>query len=88
VVMNLEDILKKAKSELLKKQPKRLNIWTAIIIMLILIDEWVKEGYILNPSEFTKPLSHEFLLIITLLISFCLNQIFRKKEVVENGNNG
>ena len=83
MVMNLEDMLKKAKSELLKKQPKRLNIWTAIIIMLILIDEWVKEGYILNPSEFTKPLSHEF-----LLISFCLNQIFRKKEVVENGNNG
>lgn len=86
--MNLEDILKKAKSELLKKQPKRLNIWTAIIIMLILIDEWVKEGYILNPSDFTNPLSHEFLLIITLLISLVLNKLIEKKGGGCGGDNG
>jgi len=46
-------------------------------IIFILIDERIKEGYWVKKSDFKKPLTHEFLIIITIIINIII--VFMKK---------
>lgn len=58
-------------------------IW---VVIFILIDERIKEGYWVKKSDFKKPLTHEFLIIITIIINIGI--IFIKKiRRVENEKN-
>ena len=84
--MKLADIVKKAKAEISKKQPKRLNICTLFIIMMILVDQRVKEGYWFKISDVGNPLSHEMLLISIVLINLCLNLVYKLKRGWGNAN--
>ena len=47
------------------------------IIIFILIDEKIKEGYWIKKNDFKKPLTHEFLIIITIIINMII--VFVKK---------
>ena len=55
-------------------------------IIFILIDERIKEGYWAKKSDFKKPLTHEFLIIITVIINMII--VFMKKisRREKNGN--
>ena len=49
----------------------------AWVIIFILIDEKIKEGYWIKKSDFKKPLTHEFLILIMSIINIII--IFMKK---------
>jgi len=49
----------------------------AWVIIFILIDEKIKEGYWIKKDDFKKPLTHEFLIIITIIINIII--VFMKK---------
>lgn len=40
----------------------RAILWILGLSILILADEWVKEGYFIKPEDFLKPFTHESLL--------------------------
>lgn len=63
-------------------------MWTALIIIGILADEYLKEGYIFNPRDLATPLSHEQLIITIVLISLVLNKLIEKKGGGCGGDNG
>ena len=51
----------------------RASFFSLWIALGILIDEYIKEGYILNPSDFFTPyLTHEKLFLLFLLLSIIL----------------
>lgn len=51
----------------------RLSTATAIIAVLVLIDEIVKEGYAFDPHDVISPsLTHEKLFILFILLSLAL----------------
>ena len=50
-----------------EKVIKRLNLWFMLILMGILLDEYVKEGYIIKLSDFLKFPTHESLLLLVTL---------------------
>ena len=49
----------------------------AWVIIFILIDEKIKEGYWAKKDDFKKPLTHEFLILITIIINMIV--VFMKK---------
>jgi hypothetical protein len=51
--------------ELRKRIDRRIHWWYAWTILLILVDEYIKEGYVFNPDDFLKPLTHENLILLT-----------------------
>ncbi|MHC1629276.1 MAG: hypothetical protein ACXQTI_10695 [Candidatus Nezhaarchaeales archaeon] len=76
-------------SDLTKKQPLRLLIWYIFFLLLILIDEYVKEGYIFNPDEVLTPFTHEFLILVSsiaTLIAAIL--IFMKRRILCRDHHG
>jgi len=51
----------------------RLSTVTAILAVLVLIDEVVKEGYTFNPYDVINPsITHEKLFILLILLSLTL----------------
>jgi hypothetical protein len=58
------------------KNTKRLMMWIIGLLSLILIDEYIKEGYLINYYDFIKPLTHENILLIlaTILIMLIVNE--------------
>jgi len=59
----------------LKNIRKRIHWWYAWIIVLLLVDEYIKEGYLIKPSDFLKPLTHENLLLLATLTYIIINII-------------
>jgi len=61
----------------------RLN-WACIIgVVWLLGDEYLKEGYLFNPADVTRPLTHESLIamiVILMLLNSSQNKI---KEVIK-----
>lgn len=74
--------------EIKKNLAKRLKMWTVLIIIGILLDEYLKEGYIFNPKDLATPLSHEQLIITIVLIRLVLNKLIKKFGGGCGGNNG
>ena len=58
------------------KRVSWLSIWA---IVGLLIDEKAKEGYILNLTDVTNPLAHEFWIVVFLLISIVSYAIHKLK---------
>ena len=52
---------------------KRIHFWYIWFIVLVLVDEYIKEGYFIKLSDFLKPLTHENLLLIGTLIYIIIN---------------
>jgi len=53
------------------------------VIIFILIDEKLKEGYWAKKDDFKKPLTHEFLILITVIINmivFFMRKISRREK--------
>ncbi len=55
-------------ADLKKKASVRLKIFLIFLIVWLIVDEWVKEGYIFDPSDILQPLTHEFLITLLLFL--------------------
>ena len=60
-----------------KKFWKRLSCLSFISVIALLIDEKIKEGYILNPTDITNPFAHEFWIIVLSIV--CLVSAYVSK---------
>jgi hypothetical protein len=65
------------------KTLKMLMLWNIILIILLLVDEYIKEGYLIKASDFLRLLTHENLLSIgiMILVSIILAYIKEKKRL-------
>ena len=43
----------------LKNLAKRVWLWLVAALVLVLADEYVKEGYLFNPGDLLVPFTHE-----------------------------
>ena len=66
----------------LRNARKRIPIWIIGLITILLIDEYVKEGYLFNPNDVIKPLTHENLIatLIVILSLFASLQLIRRNR--------
>jgi len=60
-----------------KKFWKRVSWLSFISIIALLGDEYIKEGYVLNPSDITNPLAHEFWIIVLAIV--CIISTYKKR---------
>lgn len=67
-----------------KKLSKRIHWWYIITVVLILGDEYIKEGYFIKPKDFLIPFTHENLLLIATVLYI----IAREKLAKQNSNRG
>jgi len=56
-----------------RKLWRRIHWWYAWFIVLVLVDEYIKEGYLIKLSDFLKPLTHENLLLLATLTYIIMN---------------
>lgn len=75
--MRSDYIREEVKRSIKKNFWRRLNLGAFILVLWLLMDEYLKEGYLFNPSDITRPFTHEFLISVTVIIMICLNQ-YRK----------
>ena len=54
-----------------------LSVWA---IVGLLIDEYAKEGYILNPADLTNPFAHEFWIAVLAVVGVVSAYISEKRE--------
>ena len=57
------------------KAIKRLIAWDIALVIMLLVDEYIKEGYLIKIDDFIKPFTHEnilSILITTLIILIVL----------------
>jgi hypothetical protein len=62
------------------KTLKRLMLWNIGLIILLLLDEYIKEGYLIKISDFLKLLTHENLLSIGLMILVLIISAYIKEK--------
>ena len=62
-----------------KKFWKRLSWLSLISIIAILGDEYIKEGYLFNPTEATNPYCHEFWIMVFIIISITSTYISKTR---------
>jgi ABC-type thiamin/hydroxymethylpyrimidine transport system permease subunit len=62
------------------KTLKRLMLWNIGLIILLLIDEYIKEGYLIKTSDFLKLFTHENLLSIGLMVLAIIISIYVKEK--------
>ena len=65
------------------KRVTRLSVWA---IVGLLIDEYTKEGYVLNSADLTNPFAHEFWIVVFLLISIVSYAIHKLKGGGKRGD--
>jgi hypothetical protein len=60
--------------ELTKKWRARLSAFFAILALIVLVDELVKEGYAVDPRDFVAwpPFTHEQLFLLLLALALLL----------------
>jgi len=65
------------------KTLKRLMLWNIGLMILLLLDEYVKEGYLIKISDFLKLFTHENLLSIGLMILvLIISAYIREKKML------
>jgi len=64
------------------KAIKRLIAWDIVLVIMLLVDEYIKEGYLIKIDDFIKPFTHENILsiLITTLIILIVLLKREKKE--------
>jgi hypothetical protein len=61
--------LEAARRELLKRWERRLGVGLLGLAALLLVDEWVKEGYLFWPGDLlTASLTHEKLVVLLVAL--------------------
>lgn len=60
---------KEAKNLIKNKFWKRVSVLSILMIPIVLVDEYISQGYIFNPGDVTKVGTHESLIIILVTIS-------------------
>ena len=68
-----------------KNLPKRVSWLSIWAIVGLLIDEYLKEEYILNPADLTNPFSHEFWILVFSVIAVISTYISEEKELRKGG---
>lgn len=63
-----------------KKLSLRAILFLIVAIIYILLDEYIKEGYLVKPSDFLKPATHENILTIILISGLVVIIYLRKKN--------
>jgi len=58
------------------KRVTRLSVWA---IVGLLIDEYAKEGYILNPADLANPFAHEFWIVILAVVCFVSTYVSERR---------
>lgn len=71
--------------DLKKKLRKRSLLWSPSLIALLLIDEYIKEGYFFNPHDVLYPGTHEW--FITMIILTQIIILRRTKNEGQGENN-
>ena len=67
--------------DLFKKFWRRLPLWLTLVTVLILADEYVKEGYLLDPRDLLVIGTHENILLIfyvAVAVLVALKRILKK----------
>jgi len=59
--------------DVFKRFWKRIHFWYVWLIVLLLADEYIKEGYLVKPSDFLEPLTHENILLLATLTYIIIN---------------
>jgi len=68
------------KSNAWKNLPRRIEFWLLWFILAILIDEWLKESYVFNPSDILSPnITHEKL-VLMMVIAYIIFKVWRIKH--------
>ena len=62
------------------KTLKRLMLWNIGLMILLLLDEYIKEGYLIKASDFLRLLTHENLLLIGLMILVLIISAYIKEK--------
>jgi len=62
------------------KTLKRLMLWNIGLMILLLLDEYIKEGYLIKISDFLKFFTHENLLSIGLMVLALIISIYVKEK--------
>ena len=52
--------------ELKKNIRKRIHLWFIFAIVFLLLDEYLKEGYLFKLEDITKLFTHEFLITVSI----------------------
>lgn len=47
---------------------ERIIMWIFLLIFGVIIDEYIKEGYIFNPDDLLVPFTHEQIIVVLLII--------------------
>jgi len=68
-----------------KKFHIRVSILSLFLAVWLIVDELVKEGYDFNPVEVANPFSHEFWVVVLLLLAAINYIIYRLKGGDKNG---
>ena len=63
-----------------KNLPKRLTWLSVWAIVGLLIDEYLKEGYILNPADLANPFAHEFWIAVLAVVGVVSAYVSEKRE--------
>lgn len=58
---------------------KRVELWWLLFNILVLSDEVLKEGYLVSFTDFTKPLTHENILVLGNMFFLGLYMYMRKR---------
>ena len=66
-------------AQIKKKFWKRLSWLSFISIVALLGDEAIKEGYILNLTDVTNPLAHEFWIMILAVMCFVSTYVSERR---------
>jgi len=66
--------------ELMKNLEKRIHLWFILAVILLLLDEYLKEGYLVKPKDILKPLTHEQILTATTIIYVLILLILKLKK--------
>jgi len=55
-----------------KRIHKRIHVWYFLTIILLLVDEYTKEGYLFKVSDVLIPLTHENLIVMVTVLYLLL----------------
>jgi len=55
-------------------------LWNIALMILLLLDEYIKEGYLIKMSDFLKLFTHENLLSIGLVVLCLIISIYVKEK--------
>jgi len=66
--------------DLRKRWRERLNLWLGSGLVLLLADEYIKEGYLFDPHDVAVPGTHESIITVVIILLIINNVVKRNEE--------